>query len=146
MRKQNRNPDFIARRNKGQTRWTAERRAKKSEEMKTRNADPTFRAKQLAGIQRRAPRGFTIPKHTHPIVRGFFVEMNNQGATRRAIKDRSSVSADAITGWRTRNMPLLDMIDAALNSLDLELAIVPRGSRDKNGFLKQQTFDEGNST
>lgn len=134
----NRDPTFVGARRKGQSSWTAERRAAKSVEMTKRNADPAFHAKKLTGIAKRAPRGFNIPPNTHPCVRGLFVEMNEQRATRDHITQRSHVSRDALTGWRTHNMPLLDMIDAALGALDLELAIVPRGTRDENGFPKKK--------
>ena len=44
--------------------------------------------------------------------------------------------------WK-RYMPRLDLIDAAGGALDMELAWVPRGSRDENGFPKKKN---GNTT
>ena len=48
---------------------------------------------------------------------------------------RAGISTDALTGWRATNMPQIDTLDAALGALDLELAIVPRGTRNADGFI-----------
>ncbi|MGL5166661.1 MAG: hypothetical protein ACRC9K_12315 [Afipia sp.] len=138
MVERNRDPAFIEKRRKGASKWTPERRAVKSAEMTKRNADPAFHAKKLKGIAKRAPRGFTIPKHTHPCVRALFIEMNQQQATRADVSGRANVSRDTLTGWRSLNMPLVDMLDAALGAVDLELCVMPRGTRDENGFPKKK--------
>ncbi|UFZ05483.1 hypothetical protein LQG66_03965 [Bradyrhizobium ontarionense] len=106
--------------------------------MRKQNADPTFRARNLDGISRRRPRGdIEVPAHAHPIVRGFFAELRAHQASMQRVARQAGISADTIAGWR-KHMPLLDIIEAALGSLDLELAIVPRGSRDANGFLQRR--------
>lgn len=133
----NRDPEFIARRDTGK-KWTPERRAAKSAQMKKLNEDPEFRAKRKLGILGRPRRGFTrIPDHIHPCVRGFYVEMNAQQAIRADIARRANVSVDVQSGWR-RSMPLVDTLDAVLGALGYELAIVPAGTRDENGFFKKR--------
>lgn len=133
MVERNRDPDFAARRRKGQATRTPEQRAEKSELMKRQNADPAFQQKRRAGIVH-AHRTFFIPEHAHPLVRGLFVEMNAQRATREANSCRSGVSKYSLTNWRTRVMPQVDTLDAALNALGFELVIAPIGHRDENGF------------
>jgi hypothetical protein len=134
----NRNPEFIAKRRMGQGTWTEERRAATAAALSSRNSDPAFQARRLAGLAMRI-RGVSLPKHCHPIVRGLFVEMNTQGATRARVAKPAGLTPHTITGWRKRHMPLLDAIDAALNTLDLELAIVPIGTRDQSGFVSKKT-------
>lgn len=135
MKRKNADPDFVTRRLS--RRWTDEQRTLKRQEMLALNADPLFREKQREGCRKRKPRGFrSIPESIHPCVRGFFVEMNAQRATRAQIARRTSVTTYTQTNWK-RSMPLLDVLDAALGGLGLELAIVPRGSRNNDGFLKR---------
>lgn len=126
------------RRRKGSATWSAERREAKRAQMLAQNADPAFHAKKLAGIARRPPHRMAPADHVHPIVRGFFRQMQAEDASRERIAEPAGISADAISGWRSRNMPLLDMIDAALGVFDLELAIVPIGTRDQNGFAPRK--------
>lgn len=133
MRSQNADPAF--RRRKGQAAWSAERREAKRAQMIAQNADPAFHVRKLAGMAKRPSAHVMAPAdHVHPIVRGFFLEMRSQRASRQRIAEPAGISPDALTGWRSKNMPLLDMIDAALGVLGLELAIVPIGTRDQNGF------------
>jgi hypothetical protein len=143
MVQRNRDPEFIAQRRKGQGKWTPERRAEKSAQMKALNEDPAFIAKQRASILTRAPRELSVPQHVHPCVRGFFVAMRDEQASRADLSARSGIGIFTFTGWRKRHMPQLDVIDAALNAMDMELAIVPIGSRDANGFLKKKIKPEG---
>ncbi|WP_315742798.1 MULTISPECIES: hypothetical protein [unclassified Bradyrhizobium] len=136
MTQQNQDASFQAKRNRAA--WSEERKAQKRAQMLAQNADPVFRARNLDGISRRRPRGdIEIPAHTHPIVRGFFAEMREQQASMQRVACQAGISADTISGWR-KHMPVLDVIEAALGSLDLELAIVPRGQRDANGFLQRR--------
>lgn len=137
MVERNRDPAFADRRRKGQFNLSPEQRAARAAKLAAMNADPEFRAKQRAGVAQRNGRMHVVPASVHPCVRGLFVEMNAQLATRADIQARSSVSADAQSSWKRHCMPMLDMIDAALGALDFELAIVPRGSRDTNGFYKK---------
>ncbi|WP_316191282.1 MULTISPECIES: hypothetical protein [unclassified Bradyrhizobium] len=136
MTAQNNEASFRAKRNRAA--WSEDRKAQKRAQMLAQNADPAFRARNLDGISRRRPRGdIEPPAHAHPIVRGLFAEMRAQQATMQRVSRQAGISADTIAGWR-KHMPVLDVIEAALGSLDLELAIVPRGSRDTNGFLQQR--------
>jgi hypothetical protein len=138
----NRDPEFAAKRRMGQATWTQERRAATAAALSARNSDPAFQARRLAGIAMTV-RGVSLPKHCHPVVRGLFVEMNAQGATRRRVSEPAGLTPHTITGWRKRHMPLLDAIDAALNTLDLEIAIVAAGTRDRNGFAKRKNATIG---
>jgi hypothetical protein len=137
MVRQNRDPAFVNLRRKGQGSWTPARRELQRATMLANNLNPEFHQKKRAGIAKRAPRGFSIPEHCHPCVRGLFVGMNEKAATRRRVSKKSGISEDALTGWRTTTMPQTDSLDAALGAVGLELAIVPKGSRDRNGFLKK---------
>lgn len=137
MTARNREPEFVNQRRKGQGNWTEEQRRANSERLSALNADPAFRAKQREGCRNRTYRRPRIPQQVHPCVRGFFVEMYDQHATRADITARAGISSYSQSDWKKRSMPMLDTIDAALNALGLELAIVPRGSRDDNGFYKR---------
>jgi hypothetical protein len=83
------------------------------------------------GNNRRGGLRMPSPQHCHPLVREFVGHINEQQTTLAEISSRSGVAVDTLRFWPTRHMPRLDLFDAALNTLDLELAIVPRGTRDK---------------
>ena len=134
MVEQNADPEFVAARRKGQGDWSPQRRAEQAARLKAMCSDPEFVARQREAIANRPRRGVTMPKHVHPLVRGFFAEFNAQQATRDEVGARAGLNRSTFTGWRNHNVPLIDTFDAALNSLDLELAIVPIGTRDANGF------------
>lgn len=51
-----------------------------------------------------------VAPHAHPLVRQF----------------------DTMRFWQWRHMPRVDLLDAALNALDLELVIRPIGTRDRD--------------
>ncbi|RJF70896.1 hypothetical protein D4Q52_14805 [Rhodopseudomonas palustris] len=133
---QNADPDFVARR-RGAV-WSAERRAAKAAEMTERNADPAFHDKKVRGIAMRKRGRLQIPVHCHPLVRGLVAAMNAQMTTQREVGRRAGLSDRTVAEWRLRTMPFVDALDAALNTLDLELAIVPIGSRDANGFVNRR--------
>jgi hypothetical protein len=121
------------------------RAGRQAQLMSALNADPVFRARKLAGAaayrERVGPRPkpLAIPQHTHPLIRGLFLEINAQRATLDAVAGRSGVSFDSLRFWRTRHMPRVDLLEAALNALDLELAIVPRGTRGPDGFPRTKS-------
>lgn len=79
----------------------------------------------------------TIPANAHPIVRGCFSEMIARGVSHAEMQAEAGIGIGTVTRWSTRNTPQLQTIEAALNVLGFELAIVPRGSRDAMGFLQQ---------
>ncbi|MDQ2084542.1 hypothetical protein RA307_30540 [Xanthobacteraceae bacterium Astr-EGSB] len=83
-----------------------------------------------------------IPAHTHPIVRGLFEAMNRRLAKQFEVSCASGVHANVMNNWRGRHLPRLDLIDAALGALDFELAIVPRGRRGPDGFLRDADPEE----
>lgn len=130
MAAMNADPDIRARRLAGLREWTDEQRAQQSKLMRKQNADGTFQRQRQA-----KPRRLKIPAHTHPLVRGLYAEVNEQRATMRQIAGRNGVDYSTMLAWR-RSMPRIDTLDSALNSLDLELAIVPIGTRDETGFAK----------
>lgn len=70
-----------------------------------------------------------IPQHAHPLVRQFFAEANAQQTTLSEIADRAGQRRGTISDWRYRRNPTIASFEAALNVLDLELCIRPRGPR-----------------
>ncbi|MDQ2084681.1 helix-turn-helix transcriptional regulator [Xanthobacteraceae bacterium Astr-EGSB] len=89
-----------------------------------------------AGIVNRHRGLIEVPAHTNSIVRGVFEAMNRRLATQKEVSSASGVDPSVISNWKARHMPRLDLIEAALNTLDFELAIVPRGRRGPDGFLR----------
>lgn len=64
-----------------------------------------------------------IPEHAHPLVRRLIVEANAQHTTMKEIADRAAIQPGTFSDWRYRRMPRLDLLEAALNTLDLELYV-----------------------
>lgn len=64
-----------------------------------------------------------IPQHTHPVVKKLFEEANEQMTTITEIAGRASINRGTISDWRYRAMPTVDLLEAALNALDLELCV-----------------------
>jgi hypothetical protein len=135
MSARNADPLFQAKKNHGKKGWTVETRAAQAERLNALRADPGFLARQRAAREIAKPRPIAVPRHTAPVVRGLFVGMNLHLATFGDVSNRSGVSYDTLRRWR-ECMPHVDLLEAALNTLDFELAIVPIGSRDDNGFFK----------
>jgi hypothetical protein len=77
------------------------------------------------------------PRHAHPVVRRLYAEANEQRTTLSEIADRAGLRPSTISQWGNRNHPRLDQIEAALNALDLDLVVVPRGGRAAR-MLKQE--------
>lgn len=77
-----------------------------------------------AGNNRRG--GIRIAPNAHPLVRQFMAEMNEQQTTFAEVSERSNIGVDTLRFWQSRHMPRLDLFDAALNVLDLELHIRKR--------------------
>ncbi len=71
-----------------------------------------------------------IAPHAHPLVRLFVAEMNEQQTTFAELARRTAVGVDTMRFWQTRHAPRLDLFDAVLNALDLELCIRRRRSDD----------------
>lgn len=73
-----------------------------------------------------------VAPHAHPLVRQFLQAMNEQQATFAEVASRTHVGVDTMRFWQRRHMPRVDLLDAALNALDLELVIRPIGTRDRD--------------
>lgn len=67
-----------------------------------------------------------IPEHAPPLVKELIRYANDQQTTLREIGERGGLSWQTISNWRYRSVPSLDLFEAALNVLDLELCIRPR--------------------
>jgi DNA-binding phage protein len=67
-----------------------------------------------------------IPRHTHPLVRRLFQELNRQKTTITEIADRAGFRRGTISDWRYRSEPRVSDLDAALNVLGLELTVRPK--------------------
>ena len=130
-------PAFQAARRAAIVTWSVARRAAQAELLRRQNADPNFIMRQRIAQDAARVRAVKIPASTHPVVRALFVEMNAQLATIAEVVDRADVGFDTIRFWRFRSMPRVDLLDAALNVLDLQLAVVPIGTRDADGFAKR---------
>ncbi|UPJ65267.1 hypothetical protein [Bradyrhizobium sp. 191] len=117
--------------------WTEARRMAKSAELKARNLDPAFQAKRRIGVAK-GPDD-VAERHVHPLVRGLFLEMKKQRASCERIAAPAGVCRTTVVSWRRHHMPQLDALDAALNVLGFELAIVPKGRRGPNGFTTRKS-------
>lgn len=139
MKARNADPAFQVKRRGGKGGWTAEKRVAAAERMRRQKADPEFVAAQNAARRTYKMPPLKLPKGNVPVVRGLFVGMNKERATFGDVSTRSGIAYDTIRNWRTR-APHVDLLEAALNTLDLELAIVPIGSRDENGFVRKRAY------
>lgn len=79
------------------------------------------RGKPYSGNSRRG--AIKLPAHAHPLVRQFIAEMNEQQTTFLEVADRSGIGVDTIRFWASRHVPRLDLFEAALNTIGLELTI-----------------------
>jgi len=136
MRAFNADPAFQAKKSHGKANWTPEKRAAAAARLDALRSGQKFINAQRAARITAKHRPLRVPKTT-PVVRGLFVGMNAQLATFGDVSDRSGVAYDTLRRWR-ECMPHVDLLDAALNTLDFELAIVPIGSRDENGFARKR--------
>ncbi|MBR0962214.1 hypothetical protein [Bradyrhizobium japonicum] len=117
--------------------WSEARRAAKSAELKARNLDPAFQAKRRVGVANGL--NDVAAGHVHPLVRGLFLEMKRQRASCERIAAPVGICRSTLINWRRHHMPQLDALDAALNVLGFELAIVPIGRRGPNGFATKKS-------
>lgn len=67
-----------------------------------------------------------VPEHAHPLVRQLIVEMNDQGRLIGEVAKEAGVRRNAVSDWRYMRLPRLDLLEAVLNVLGLELVILPR--------------------
>lgn len=70
-----------------------------------------------------------LPQHAHPLVVRFVKEMNARGRTYREVGAESGVGVDTMRFWRTRHVPRLDVFDAVLNTIGLQLTICRKRRR-----------------
>lgn len=66
-----------------------------------------------------------IPANTPPLIKRLYEELENSPLTRRQVERRAGIHAQCILAWQRRS-PRLDLFVAALNAMDLDLAIVHR--------------------
>lgn len=64
-----------------------------------------------------------IPKHAHPLIKKLFEEANAQQTTMTEIGERANIRRKTMSDWRYRRLPRVDLLEAALNTLDLELVV-----------------------
>ena len=82
-----------------------------------------------------------IPDSCHPLIREFVEAMNARGMTFAENAALSRNGVDTMRFWPSRHLPRLDNFEAALFPLDLELAIVPAGTRYARQRLAAVAFD-----
>lgn len=72
----------------------------------------------------------SIPPNCHPLVRQLMEAANTRGLTFTKIGEVSGVDRTTISGWRRNSLPSVELFEAALNSVGLELRVGPhrRGS------------------
>ena len=82
-------------------------------------------------------------QHTHPLVCQMFDALNERGLGWTRLSAISGVSVSTIQNWTFRSMPRLDLFEAVLNALGLELIIAPRGTREKLARLNAHSLPRG---
>jgi transcriptional regulator with XRE-family HTH domain len=68
----------------------------------------------------------SVPERAGPHVKLVFAEMQRQGWTYDRMEDKSGVKRPALKGWRTKNYPSLQNLEAVLSVLGWDLIPVPR--------------------
>lgn len=95
--------------------------------------------RRMGGIRRRArrlkvviPHGHfflakhqRVAEHVHPLVKELFAELKRRNLSMQSLGKVSGVSVGSVANWK-RNGPGLVNFLAVLNSIDLDLSIVPR--------------------
>lgn len=141
--------------------WTEEQRRKKSELMKKqwdsgkrkRNGGQwkseaarqrSINAMTMANIAGGKYRGkLTIPTKAHPLVRHLFKIMNQQMATLSEVAEEAGTTRHVISQWRTQNLPRLDTLIAAFNSLGWDLCAVKQGSSGSDIGIDVEHYPSG---
>lgn len=67
-----------------------------------------------------------MPEHTHPTVRRAFELAARERASYVLLHERSGVSCKTIGDWTRGTMPSVANLDAVLNVLGYQLAVVPQ--------------------
>jgi hypothetical protein len=70
------------------------------------------------------PRTLTVPARAHPLVKFVFTQMKRQQVGLSDMEERSGVTRETISAWRTRNSPNLANIEA-VNSPDSSQGMKP---------------------
>jgi lambda repressor-like predicted transcriptional regulator len=71
-------------------------------------------------------RSLQVPENVNPIVKLIFTEMNRQRVSVAQMSERSGIHRDTLRDWRTRTVPSLNNVQAALEVLGIELMPVVR--------------------
>ncbi|RTL99751.1 hypothetical protein EJV44_04530 [Ancylobacter aquaticus] len=106
--------------------------ARKAKEMLVRHRaekgqPPPNRVRRLASGGEARWRGrLPMPRHAHPLVRQLIMEMNARQMLVSEVAAEAGFRACTISEWRYRRIPKLDLLQAALNVLGLELVILPK--------------------
>lgn len=66
-----------------------------------------------------------VPTHCHPLVKRLYQLMNENGKQLGEMADECNISRTTLWGWAHQRMPVVDMLDAAFNSLGYRLMAVP---------------------
>lgn len=66
------------------------------------------------------------PPHCHPLVRVLFAAANEQQTTLSEIGRRAGIRRKTMSDWGSRRLPRIDLLEACLNVLDLELVVVEK--------------------
>lgn len=67
-----------------------------------------------------------VPEHAHPLVRQLIMEINDQNRLIGEVSRAAGVRACTVSDWRYDRLPRIDLLEALLNVLGLELVILPR--------------------
>lgn len=92
------------------------------------STEPAARARSLDNLE--LGRGgarwrgkLPMPEKAHPLVRQFVEHANDQMTTLKDVARRAGMRRSTIGSWFTKSTPRVDMLEAALNVLGLELCI-----------------------
>lgn len=106
--------------------------AKKARQMKERRwlaaglGEPPRRKRRESGGGARWRGRHRIPPHAHPLVRQVIEEINLQRRLMSEVAAEAGVRLGTVSTWRYERLPRLDLLEAVLGVLGLELVILPK--------------------